>query len=166
MRKNIRWLICFAIFAILFTGCLTLKPVVRPDGCADSVIYEKVKNPALVGKLIEIANLEVLKANNYNRKKATIAIVTIKNLLEKEPITFSDFMEGVKPIAGKYFKDYGTELIVIDSLLTGIAIDIPIGTCDKGLIIKLCDKMLDQLKDPVTFTYNIRDGTMSHVEQL
>ena len=133
------------VFAILFTGCLGLKPEVRPIGCENSVIYAKVSNPALVGKLIQLANLKALSKNSYKRSEAIKAVATIKALLEREPLSFSDFMEGVKPIAGKYFRDYGTELILIDTALIGLAVDIPVTDCDKGLIVSLCDKMLRQL---------------------
>lgn len=153
MKNNIRRLLSITIIiTTVIAGCCMLKPVPRPNGCENSVIYEQVNNPAMVGTLIQLANAKALSKNTYRTEEAIKAVVTIKALLEKEPITFSDFLEGVKPISKNFLNQYGTELLLIDTALSGLNIDIPINECDKGLIISLCDKILKQL--------SIREGPL------
>lgn len=146
MKKHWKILLtAVVVITIALAGCCMIKPIPIPEECQDSVIYQKLKNPAAIGTMIQLANLEAIRSNTYKKKEAITAVATIKTLLEKEPITFSDFLEGVKPIGNKYFKDYGVELLIISTTLSGLYIDIPISSCDKNLIIKLCDKMLKQL---------------------
>ena len=133
------------LLIMFFFGCAKNNNYHPPEVCKnvdgkyDSVILQKIPDPAAASIILQLANLEAVKnIPDYNVEKALKAIDIIEYVLNVENISFNKLIDESNYQAKLVNSSYGLEIFLISQyvgvLNTPETIDVPISVCDKALI--------------------------------
>jgi hypothetical protein len=127
-------LVAFA-FSVLLFGCATIKDAgVRPAGCEDSLIYDKVPQPDLVGVGLMLAVSETSLQYPQARPYIAGAIDALTRSLAGEKPTYAAFALEVFQDITWINQNFGARLVLIKPVVLAFDSPLPISSCDLALI--------------------------------
>lgn len=130
------------IIAFWLTGCATVQEKV-PPGCENSHIYKTIKNPKLIGAMIEIGNLQALKQNVYTKRQALEAVRMLQRFLVKQDMTYKTLVNVALPLVERV--NMGQEILILSAAFIDLSGEIPIDACDKDIILALLTRIESEI---------------------
>lgn len=146
-------LIVLTILLLFVFGCAKNNLYVPPDVCVkdasgnyDSIILQRIPDPASASLLLQLANLEAVKnIAGYTVDEALISLDIIESILSKD-ITFNGLIDEATKQAGIVNNSYGLELFLISQYVTVLDTPEIVSPCDKALILLHLNKQRQMLK--------------------
>jgi len=122
---------CIAL-ALVPTGCKMQENTI-PEGCENSLIYTKLKNPMLVDSIMQTVTIQAVKKNVLTVEKAETFLNSLELLLVDDQLTYSDFFTVLQAHVNAVTAA-STELVVAANALDAMFVPTTIDACDLKLL--------------------------------
>ena len=129
-----------ALALLVAVGCVSMQPLTPPDGCEDSLIYERIPNPRMVKAALFLANAAALRKGLYDADEVLVVLDGLGGLLAQD-LTYAGLLMRMIPVINRLNKDAGFIVIGLSPAIRGLDAPIPISDCDIGILQGLVAEM-------------------------
>lgn len=119
------------IVVLLAAGCALTKKD-RSEVCpkdADSVICESIPDPGRADILLQLANVRLLKEDQYNAEQALDFLTQCEKLID-ETETYQDVARQLS----RHLNEYKLEILILSGYIDTLDVDLPVSEYDRELL--------------------------------
>lgn len=127
--------------SLITIGCKSSGVKVIPEGCENSLIYQKIDHPTMVKASLFLANAAALKKGLYSTDQVLSVLNELEGLLTPESLTYQVLVTAMIPIINKLNENAGFIVLGLSPGITQLQEDIPIDDCDREIILGLIQEI-------------------------